>query len=143
MVLSTGDYAFIYECGYSKPTSSITMETRHEFVKCIILHYCTFSCYAESNQLKSGLVGVLGMDEIAKNYPVELWSLLASDRSAKITAQYLQDLFEVIYHPLGHNNWPSEERSIMFLYIFCAVCVYLLPDPSYLQCYSDIREVQR
>ena len=60
----------MFECGYSKPTSSITMESRDEFVRFIALHYTLYRNYAELMQFKEGFVGTLGFESLVKNHQV-------------------------------------------------------------------------
>ena len=121
-VLCTGDYDFRFDCGFSQPTSAITMETRIEFVQAIAQHYCVFSIYAEIMQLRSGLLGVLDMQRLAEDHPVEFWSLMAANSTEKVTAQMLQDLFQVAFHPKGHNCRSQEEKAVMFLYNYFQEC---------------------
>ena len=120
--MHSGDYTFRFACGFNKPISAITLETRQDFVTSITLHYCVFSVYAEISQLRLGLCDTLDMKELVKNYPVEFWSLPAANSVDKNTVQSLQDLFEVVYHPRGHNDHPSEERAILFLYDYLQEC---------------------
>ena len=65
------DYSFRFDCCYSKPASSITLETRDEFVRCISLHYL-YSVYAEINQLRKGLLETLNLNKLADEHPMEL-----------------------------------------------------------------------
>ena len=67
--------------------------------------------YAELTQLKNGLLQTLQFDKLARQYPVELWSLLALSKSEQVTSAYLQDLFP---SPLGSNSGSGEERAIIF-----------------------------
>ena len=115
------DYSFRFDCGYSKPVSSITLETRTEFVRCITLHYL-YSVYAEICQLRKGLLETLKLNKLADEHPVELWSLLAASRAEKLTAAYLQDLFEVHYSPHGSNSRSLEENIIMHMYDYLQEC---------------------
>ena len=112
----------MFDCGFSKPVSCITMESRLGFVRCITLHYVLYRNYAELNQFKDGLLGTLGFKTLVQSHPVEMWSLLSVDKDRKLTAQYIQDLFSVNYSQHGSNKRPLEESIVMFLYDFLQEC---------------------
>jgi len=96
-VLTTVDFNFALECGYNSSPTAITLATHQEFIDCIGMHYCIYSVYAELTQLKNGLLQTLQFDKLARQYPVELWSLLALSKSEQVTSAYLQDLFHIVY----------------------------------------------
>ena len=98
------------------------MQTRQDFVQVITQHYCVFSVYAEIMQLWSELLGVLDLKKLAKNHPVEFWSLIAANNAIMITVEVMQDIFDVNFHPRGHNNCSAEECAITFLYNYFQDC---------------------
>ena len=67
-------------------------------------------------------VGYKGLNKLADEHPVELWSLLAASKAEKLTAAYLQDLFEVHYSPHGSNSRSLEENIIMHMYDYLQEC---------------------
>ena len=85
-VLTTVHFNFALECGYNSSPTAITLATRQEFIDCIGMHYSIYSVYAELTQLKNGLLQTLHFDKLARQYPVELWSLLALSKSEQVTS---------------------------------------------------------
>ena len=76
--VSSMDLSFVFDCGYSKPTSSITMDSRPEFIRSITLHYTLYKNYAELMQFKEGLLETLSFENLIQSHPVEM-SILAVD----------------------------------------------------------------
>ena len=56
-VLSSKDYSFLFECGYSKP--SITLADIQELLRTVWLHHTVYRVYGEIQQLKDGIVNTL------------------------------------------------------------------------------------
>ena len=112
-VLSSEDFSFRFECGYNKPDSHITMETRQEFINAVSLHYALYHVRAEVNQLKRGMLDTLHFGHLVKEHPIEMWSLLAVNKVDRLTAQQVEDLFVVEFSPQGSNDRVEEEAAIM------------------------------
>ena len=89
-ILKSGNYTFRFDCGFSKPITVITMQTRQDFVQAITQHYFVFSVYAKI----TGLLGALDLKKkLAKNHPVEFWSFIALNSAVKINAEAMHVSF--------------------------------------------------
>ena len=65
---------------------------------------------------------MLQFDKLARQYPVELWSLLALSKLEQLTSAYVQDLFHTVYSAMDSNNRSGEERAVMLFYDYMQEC---------------------
>lgn len=120
VVLNRGNFDFLYNCGYNKPTSLITINDKDTLIKSVWLHYVIFNPHAELEQLKKGINDSLGVDELIISHPDSIWGLLVASKTYDVTANYLSDSFVVHYSDNGSNDRTKEEAMILFWfdYIF-------------------------
>jgi len=118
--LNLDDYDFQYNCGIAM---NVAIEKREEFVKAIAYHYVINANMAALSQFRKGLMETLEFKRLATRNSTMVWSLLAaSERPKKLKCIEVQDLFTVLYSPIGSNNRQREEASIMYFYTFLQEC---------------------
>ena len=108
------DLDFRFDCGYSKPSSQLTLEDRQKLVHAVWLHYVFFSVHAELAQFRKGLYETLRFEELVSSHPKVIHSFLVSSPSYDISASFLIDSFAVCYSAEGSNNRTREEAIMLW-----------------------------
>ena len=93
-----------FECGYTKPSSQITVSDREKIVKTIWLHYVYFSPHAELIQLRKGLRETLQLEALICVYHKEVHGFLVASSSFEVTSDFLTDSFVSHYSEQGGNK---------------------------------------
>ena len=106
-------FDFRFDCGYTNPTRSITVDDIHTFVNCIWLHYTFFKPHAELQQLRKGFRETLQMELLICLHPDEVKSLLYASSSFDVTPGFLLDSFVTHYSDNGTNRRTLEESVIL------------------------------
>ena len=81
----------------------------HCIIRAVYLEYIVLRSSQEVGQFIEGLQ-TLGIATLIKHHPKEL---LVYDGTAKVTAQYLSELFVPILSPRGHNQREEEEAVVL------------------------------
>ena len=86
-----------FECGYTKPSSQITLSDREKIVKTIWLHYVYFSPHARLIQLQKGLRETLQLEVLISVHHIEVHGFLVASYSFEVTPDFLTDSFVIHY----------------------------------------------
>ena len=108
------DLDFRFECGFSKPSSQLTLADRQKLVHAVWLHYVFFSVHAELAQFRKGLYETLQFEALVSSHPKVIHSFLVSSPSYDINASFLMDCFVVCYSAEGSNKRTYEEAIILW-----------------------------
>ena len=101
------------DCGFVKPTTTVTMEDIPALVQAVFLEYVLLRSTQEIAQFIEGLE-TLGIVTLLKRHPQCLKKLLVHDPSqARVTVQYLSRLLSPILSPRGHNRREQEEAVLL------------------------------
>ena len=111
--LNSEELSFRFDCGISQPASSLRLTDKENIVSSFILHYCTYNCMMELDEIRCGLSS-LGFDSLLEKHP-SLQSLFFASGST-LTSHFLQSMFLPQFSPMGSNARASEE-AIMMLFI--------------------------
>ena len=106
------EFDFRFNCGYTKPTNSLDISDKEEFIQAIWLHHVFFLPHAELEQLRKGFRETLQVEIIACVHGELLHGALASTRAFEPTSRHLIDQIIVSYSHEGSNN-RTQEESIM------------------------------
>ena len=113
-LLETEEFAFRFDCGYSKATFQIDISNRDELIKSIWLHYVFFLPHAELDQLRKGLRETLQLEILVILHPNEMRSFLVASTDYDINPNYLLDSFVIRYSRQGDNKRTAEEAVIVY-----------------------------
>ena len=103
-MLWSDNFSFVMDCGFVKPTTTVTMEDIPALVQAVFLEYVLLRSIQEIAQFIEGLE-TLGIAILLRRQPRCLKKLLVHDPSeAHVTVQYLSRLLSPILSPRGHNR---------------------------------------
>ena len=121
-LLNGDDYTFRFHCGYTKPSTLVSLDDKEEFARSIWLHFVLFQPHAELEQLRKGPYQTLQFELLACAHPKEVWGILAASTVFDVTPQHLCDSFVVHYSDNGSNNRNKEEAVIFFWFEYVSEC---------------------
>ena len=124
-----------FECGYTKPSSQITLFDREKIVKIIWLHYVYFSPHAELIQLRKGLRETLQLEALISVYHKEVHGFLVASSSFEVTPDFLTDSFVIHYSEQGGNKRIKEEGIILDWCEYVTECAGI--NNNYYACFVD------
>jgi hypothetical protein len=110
--MSSDDYDFRYDCGYIKPTSTLTISNRDEMVCSLALHYKVYARKAELDQIVEGLNfgGMIWSEDEAGS----LKCLFCEEKPpSKLTASQVSVLFPPTFSEEGCNCREAEEEMAL------------------------------
>ncbi len=110
-LLSTSEFDFRFTCGYTKSPHQIQLSDREDFVHSIWLHYVLFNSYAELDQLRKGLFETLTIELVALSHGNAFRTLLVYSTLFDLTADYLDEVFVILYSDNGSNKQTLEEAT--------------------------------
>ena len=116
------NFDFRFSCGYTKPTTLITLDDKEDLVRSIWLHFVLFQPHAELEQLRKGLYQTLRFELLVRSHPNEVWGVLAASTVFDVTPKYLCDSFAVQYSDNGSNNRTKEEAIVFYWYEYVLEC---------------------
>ena len=105
-------FAFVVECGFLKPATSVVMGDIADLVHTVFLEYVILRSTQEIAQFRDGLEA-LGIATLIQQHPLPLKKLFLHDHTENVTAQYLSDLLKPVFSPHGHNQREDEEAVIL------------------------------
>ena len=112
-MLWSDNFSFVMDCGFVKPTTTVTMEDIPALVQAVFLEYVLLRSTQEIAQFIEGLE-TLGIATLLRRHPRCLKKLLVHDPSeARVTVQYLSRLLSPILSPRGHNRREQEEAALL------------------------------
>ena len=117
-LLNADNFGFQFSCGYTKPTTLLTLDDQEDLVRSIWLHFVLFQPHAELEQLWKGLYQTLRFELLVCSHPNEVWGVLAASTVFVVTPEYLCDSFVVQYSDNGSNNRTKEEAILWILWIW-------------------------
>lgn len=92
---------------------SIKLDDKYAIVSALCRHFSVFAAVAEMEQLSRGLE-TLEFGNLLRIYPDLFRNIFKPDLTVQpITADFIQDFFEVKYSPIGSNRCQVEENIIM------------------------------
>ena len=106
------EFDFRFNCGYIKPTISLDISDKEEFIQAIWLHHVFFLPHAELKQLRKGFRETLQVEILACTDGELLHAVFASTQAFEPAARHLIDQIIVSYSHEGTNN-RTQEESIM------------------------------
>ena len=121
-LLNVDNFDFRFSCGYTKPTTLITLDDKEDLVRSIWLHFVLFQPHAELEQLRKGLYQTLRFELLVCSHPNEVWGVLAASTVFDVTPKYLCDSFAVQYSDNGSNNRTKEEAIVFYWYEYVSEC---------------------
>lgn len=110
-LLDSPEFEFRFNCGVMQPTYGMKFEERDAIVSALCRHFTVYASIAELDQLLQGLQ-TLKFASLMQAYPSLLCQVFKSSKQT-ISADFIQDFFEVQYSPIGSNNRKVEENIIM------------------------------
>lgn len=113
-LLNEDDFNFRFHCGYTKPTTIVSLADREELVRSVWLHFVLFQPHAELQQLQKGMYRTLQFELLACMHPKEVWGLLAASTAFDVTPQYICDEVVVHYSDNGSNKRTMEEAIVFY-----------------------------
>ena len=112
-LFKTHDFDFRFQCGYVKPTGSIDVSNRTEFINSIWLHHVFFSPHAELQQIRKGFQETLQMEALLCVHSEEIRSILVPSSSFEVSADLFLDQVIVVYSDQGSNKRTEEEAVVL------------------------------
>jgi len=110
-MLESPENSFWHDCGVTQAGFSIKFEDKLRIVSALCRHFTIFAAVAEIEQLLRGLK-TLDFANLMYSYPSVMRTVFEKDKQP-ITADFIQDFFEVKFSPVGSNRRRVEEDIIM------------------------------
>lgn len=104
---------FRFDCGYTKPTRSMSIADKDEFIHAVWLHHFFFLPHAELGQFRKGFRETLQVEIIACLPGEHLYGVLATTRAFDPTSKHLIDELMVNYSHEGSNNRTQKEAVML------------------------------
>ena len=120
-LLKCEEFNFRFQCGYQKPTPSVTQTDKEMLIRCVWLHFVLYSPLAELKQMRKGLLETQ-FKHLVDNYAKEVWGLFAASNMYEITPKLLCDSFVVQYSFNGSNTRIQEESIVFSWYEYISDC---------------------
>ncbi len=115
-LLSGEDFNFLFHCGYSKPTTNVTLGDKEEITRSVWLHFVYFHPHAELEQLRKGFRETLQVELLICRFCDDVWWTLVPSSAFDVTIEDLTESFAVLYSENGSNNRTKEEAIVYFWY---------------------------
>jgi hypothetical protein len=103
----------VFNSGFTKPLTSIKLSDVNDVLKAITLHNTILQCLGEIEQIKIGLKS-LGFLEIVQRNSDILSIYFTSENYEGLTADQIQELFEVRFSDKGTSARVQEEKTYMY-----------------------------
>ena len=116
------DFTFWFNCGYTKPTTLVSLADKEDLVRSVWLHFVLSHPHPELQQLQKCLNQTLQFNILVCMHPKEVWGVLAASTVFDVTPQYLCDEVAVQYSDNGSNKRTKEEAIIFFWYEYVSEC---------------------
>lgn len=110
-LVRSSDYDFLMDCGVMKAPMMMQLSDKESVISAVCLHYSILGSLGELEQLKRGLQ-TAGLSALLEQHGSVMKDLFLH-QDKKVTADFIQDLFEVEYSLLGSNYRFIEEAIIM------------------------------
>ena len=110
-MLDSPEYEFRHDCGVTQAGFSVKFEDQSKIISAFCRHFAIFAAVAEIEQMLQGLE-TLEFGSLLRRYP-HLFRQIFKPDIQPITADFIQDFFEVKYSPVGSNKRHVEENIIM------------------------------
>ena len=110
-LMSSEEFDFRYTCGINKPISRIKFSDKQKCVNAMCLHFSILVSLAELEQLRHGLA-IQKFESLMHAFPSILKKVFQPPTFA-LTSEYIQDLLDPIFSPVGSNKRPIEEALIL------------------------------
>lgn len=109
--MDSPEFEFRFTCGVTQPTYGMKLEDKHAIVSSLCRHFTIYATAAELDQFIKGLE-TLNFHSLMLQYPSIFQKVfMACDQT--ITADFIQDFYDVLYSPVGSNKRKTEESIIM------------------------------
>ena len=106
-MLDSEEFNFRFSCGVTQPTYHMKLDEKEDVISGLCHHFTIYRSIAELDQLVEGLQ-TLNFNCLMKNYPTLLKQPLQL-----LSANFIQDFFEVVYSDVGSNDRKREENIII------------------------------
>lgn len=108
--MTSEKFDFRYTCGINKAISCITFSDKQNCVNAMCLHFSILVSLAELEQLRHGLA-IQKFESLMHAYPHILKKV--QPPTFAVTSEYIQDLLDPTFSPVGSNKRPIEEALIL------------------------------
>ena len=112
-MLLSDNFSFVLDCGFVKPTTTVTMENVPALIQAVFLEYVVLRSTQEIAQFVKGLDS-LRITAVMKRHTQCFKKLFVYDHiAAEVTVQYLSSLLVPVLSPHGHNQREQEEAVLL------------------------------
>lgn len=150
VLIDSEEFQFRFECGFSAPSSALTVGEKEDIMKSLSLHYLIYANRAEIDQLMDGLK-TLGVLQLMQQHPSLFKPLLLSSAKPSLTSSQMVKLFQPIWSVAGSNqrekeeliilNWTTyldETQGVLLNCARCDVCICMSPILNSLFCRGEL-----
>ena len=110
-MLDSDEFNFRFSCGVTQPTYHMKLDEKQDVISGLCRHFTIYRSIAKLDQLVEGLQ-TLSFNCLMKNYPSLLKQIFKAPLQS-LSANFIQDLFEVVYSDVGSNDRRREENIII------------------------------
>lgn len=110
-MLGSPDFEFRFACGVTQSTYGMKLEDSSTIISALCRHFTVYSAVAELDQFVQGLQ-TLQFSSLMRKHPMLLRQVFKAPQQ-EVTADFIQDFFNVQYSPPGSNRRSVEENIIM------------------------------
>ena len=121
-ILSSNDYSFRFDCGYTKADRLISVNEIQSFQRAVWLHYTVYRVYGEIQQLREGIMNTLNFGHLITTNNHAIRSFFIQEKYPHLSAAFMQEIFLVQYSPEGSNDRIHEEAVVMNWFDFLQDC---------------------
>lgn len=110
-LMSSDEFDFRNTCGITKPISRIKFSDKQSCVNAMCSHFSILVGQAELEQLRHGLT-IQKFESLMHRFP-SIPRKVFQPPTFTITSEYIQDLLDPVFSPVGSNKRPIEEALIL------------------------------
>lgn len=102
-----------FEAGFTKPTTSLSLEDKQDLIRAIWLQFVYFIPHAELEQLKKGFQETLKMGDLVREYPESVFHFLVPNSDYEVSADFFLNEFSIDFSVKGSNRRGDEEAVMV------------------------------
>ncbi len=105
-------FSFRFDCGVFQPTPQLKLSDKEHIISSISVHFCVYSCKAELDEMRRGLLSLNFMVVMSGNPSLKALFKMNTE-AQKLTAEEVENLFLPVFSPQGSNKRIKEEQVMM------------------------------
>ena len=113
-LLGSSEYEFLFDCGITIRSDTAKLSEKESVVSALCHHFLIAHVVAEVEQLRKGL-NTLYFLELMEQFPEKLMPVFRPT-NVSLTAETLEDLFDIKYAEEGSNRRVTEEQIVFNLF---------------------------